>query len=47
MKLKENVIEGGKINLKDYISPSYVNNINPKYIEIDRVILWRNYACWL
>lgn len=37
----------GTFSLRDYISPSYVNIKNPKYIEIDRVILFRNHACRL
>lgn len=42
---ENNIIDKGIFEFKDYISPSYVNTKNPKYIEIDRFILFRNYAC--
>lgn len=42
---ENNIIDKGIFELKDYISPSYVNTNSPKYIEIDRLILFRNYAC--
>lgn len=47
MKIEENNLEQGKFSEKDYISPSYVNTKNPKYIEIDRHVFWGNYACRL
>ena len=45
MELKKRTINEGEFETKDYISPSYVNTKNPKYIEIDRSLLWRNHAC--
>ena len=35
-KNKENIKKGGFTNI-DYISPSYINKKNPKYIEIDNL----------
>ena len=32
-----NLIQKGFFSNKDYIAPSYINNSNPKYIEIDNV----------
>ncbi len=43
--IENNIIKKGIYGFKDYISPSYVNTKNPKYIEIDRTILFRNHAC--
>ena len=34
MKKIENFLSG-TINLKDKLAPSYIDNSNPKYIEID------------
>lgn len=34
--MKENY-KGGTVDIKDYLSPSYVNLNNPKYIEVDGV----------
>ena len=35
MKINENCYESGCFNVKDYLSPSYINLSNPRYIEID------------
>lgn len=45
MKENQSEIKSGYFSFKDYISPSYVNTTNPKYIEIDRFILFRNNSC--
>ena len=34
-KIEKNKIKEGEFNSKDYISPSYINLKNPKYLEID------------
>ena len=47
MKIEEKSMKQGEFSVKDYISPSYVNTKNPKYIEIDRYVFGRDYACRL
>lgn len=33
----KNILQKGVFNTKDYIAPSYINNMNPKYLEIDNI----------
>ena len=37
MQKKSKEIKEGKIEEKDYIVPAYINETNPKYIEIDGI----------
>ena len=33
----KNILQKGFFSDKDYIAPSYINNMNPKYLEIDNI----------
>ena len=33
----KNILQKGFFSDKDYIAPSYINNTNPKYLEIDNI----------